>query len=124
MRLTREQLQSRKDKAVRFTRDVLYDDDRADEIAEESLDDYAARRRIALLNPRRTMASKSSKGPTKADLNDTLDQVQNMLDDALDPELSREELVAKVKDAYNLVAGDDADDQDEDDDSDDDSDDE
>jgi hypothetical protein len=36
--LTRTQLQSRKEKAVRFTRDVLGDPERADEIADESLE--------------------------------------------------------------------------------------
>jgi hypothetical protein len=46
MELTRDQLQARKDKAVRFTRDVLGDPDRAEEIADESLDDYAERRHI------------------------------------------------------------------------------
>jgi hypothetical protein len=44
--LTRDQLQARKDKAVRFTRDVLDDPDRAEEIEEESLEDYASRRHM------------------------------------------------------------------------------
>ena len=35
--LTRQQLGRRKEQAVRFTRDVLEDDDRADEIEDESL---------------------------------------------------------------------------------------
>ena len=51
--LTREQLERRKEKAVRFTRDVLEDPDRADEIADEGLEDYAERKKIALANPRR-----------------------------------------------------------------------
>jgi hypothetical protein len=49
--LTRQQIQSRKAKAVRFVRDVLGDTDRADEIEEESLEDYASRRKIHLINP-------------------------------------------------------------------------
>lgn len=49
--LTREQLQARKEKAVRFTRDILEDPERAAEIADEDLDDYAARRRIRFTNP-------------------------------------------------------------------------
>jgi len=48
---TREQLESRKEKAVRFVRDVLGDPDRAAEIEDESLEDYAERRRIQLMNP-------------------------------------------------------------------------
>lgn len=51
--LTRDQLESRKEKAERFVRNVLGDDDRADEIADESLEDYADRRKIKLAgNPR------------------------------------------------------------------------
>src|ERR1035441_2958816 len=50
--LTREQLQTRKEQAVRFTQNVLGDSDRADEIADESLEDYAERRTIQLTNPR------------------------------------------------------------------------
>jgi hypothetical protein len=49
--LTREQLQARKEQAVRFTRDVLGDSERAEEIADESLEDYAERRRIQRVLP-------------------------------------------------------------------------
>jgi hypothetical protein len=48
--LTREQLQSRKDQAVRFTQNVLQDPARADETADESLEDYAERRKIQITN--------------------------------------------------------------------------
>src|SRR3990172_11516561 len=50
--LTRKQLETRKAQAVRFTRDVLSDDDRADEIEDESLEDYAERRHIQIVNPK------------------------------------------------------------------------
>jgi hypothetical protein len=50
--LTRKQLESRKAQAVRFTRDVLGDPDRADEIEDESLEDYAERRHIQIVNPK------------------------------------------------------------------------
>jgi hypothetical protein len=49
--LTRQQLEGRKEKAERFTRDVLEDPERADEIGRESLEEYAARRKIELSNP-------------------------------------------------------------------------
>ncbi len=48
--LTRDQLQSREEQAVRFVRDVLGDADWAEEIADESLEDYAARRNEPLLS--------------------------------------------------------------------------
>lgn len=49
--LTRKQLQSRKDQAVRFARDVREDDDLADAIEDETLEQYAQKRRIKLSNP-------------------------------------------------------------------------
>ena len=65
--LTREQVQSRKDKAVRFTRDVLGDPDRADQIEDEELEDYAERRKFTLTNPR-TRSTNKADGKTKAEL--------------------------------------------------------
>ena len=50
--LTRKQLESRKAQAVRFARDVLGDEDRAEEIEDESLEDYANRRHIQIQNPK------------------------------------------------------------------------
>src|SRR5437016_2222475 len=50
--VTWKQLESRKAQAVRFTRDVLSDDDRADEIEDESSEEYAERRHIQIVNPK------------------------------------------------------------------------
>ncbi len=50
--LTRKQLESRKSKAVRFTRDVLGDPQRAQEIEDEHLESYAERRHIQIVNPK------------------------------------------------------------------------
>ena len=99
--LTRDQVESRKEKAERFVRNVLGDEDRAEQIAEESIDDYAARRRFQITNPPRRNAimakrSNSGTGPTKqdlldqiadlqqenADLNDQLDAISDILDPA------------------------------------------
>lgn len=87
--LTREQLEKRKEKAVRFVEDVLGDPDRAQEIADESLDDYAERRHIRLLNPRCKTVM-----PSKAELmqriheleaeNDSLNDKLDAVSDALD----------------------------------------
>ncbi len=44
---------------------------------------------------------------TKAELQNLLDQVEEKLTDALDPELSREQLVAQVKEALEIVESDD-----------------
>lgn len=70
--LTREQLQGRKEKAVRFVTDVLQNPDRAEEIADESLEDYAERRKITLTNSLRkqVMATKQELLDQIADLQD------------------------------------------------------
>jgi hypothetical protein len=50
---------------------------------------------------------------SKADLEGILDSIQELADDALDPELSREDVVAKVKQIYDLASGEDSDDDDD-----------
>jgi hypothetical protein len=49
--LTWEQIAERKAKGVRFLRNVVQDDDRADDLEDESLEDYAERKRFAVANP-------------------------------------------------------------------------
>jgi uncharacterized protein YceH (UPF0502 family) len=90
--LTREQVAGRKEKAERFVRNVLGDDQRADEIADEDLDEYAARRHFEIINPanRRTaeMPSKTELEDRiaeledeNADLNDRLDSISDLVGD-------------------------------------------
>jgi len=71
--LTRKQLEARKAKAVRFTHDVLGDSDRADEIEDESLEKYAERRHIQVVNPKgvKKMAVK-----TRRDLIDRIKELE------------------------------------------------
>jgi hypothetical protein len=71
-------------------------------------------------NPRRK-ENQISKGTasmptTKADLQEILDSIQDLADDALDPELPREDVIAKVKQIYDLASGDDSDEDTDDDD--------
>jgi hypothetical protein len=49
--LTFDQAAERKRKAEAFVRDVLGDEDRADEIADEDVLDYADRRQFTIQNP-------------------------------------------------------------------------
>jgi hypothetical protein len=87
--LTQEQAESRKQRAVRFVRDVLGDPNRADEIEDESLESYAERRGFRIVNPvsrgRTTvMASNKTKKEIEAeigDLQEELDTVYSKLDD-------------------------------------------
>jgi hypothetical protein len=85
--LTREQLQPRKDKAVRFVRDVLDDPERASEIEDEDLEDYAERKKVVLTNSTRrkeSMAGNGGNGRTKQDLLDQIDDLQQQNQDLQD----------------------------------------
>ena len=87
MELTRDQLQARKEKAVRFTRDVLGDPDRAEEIEGESLEDYAERRHIKLSNSSKRRKGIMPRGKTKAELEAEISDLQeenSELQDQLD----------------------------------------
>ena len=54
---------------------------------------------------------------TKTELNDTLDELADLLDEALDPALTREQVIEKVQEAYELAAGEgEEEEEDEDDD--------
>jgi len=106
--LTRDQLQRRKEKAVRFTRDVLEDPDRADEIAAESLEDYAERRKISLTNPRRTK-NMARRTKTREELQDEIDGLK----------AENQELQDQLDSIADIVApADEDEDEDEDDDKD------
>jgi len=68
--------------------------------------EYAESRGAQVLeNPRRVTTM------TKQELAETLDQLSDGLDEALDPELTREELVAKVKELSDLAAGEEGEDE-------------
>jgi seryl-tRNA synthetase len=64
---TYEEAMRKKGQAERFVRNVLGDDGRADEIADESVESYASRKRIAISNPRRSVQGTMA-GQSKADL--------------------------------------------------------
>ena len=76
--LTRQQLESRKAKAVRFTRDVLDDPERADGIEDESLEDYAERRRIKLANP---TGVRKMPAPTRRELLEGVEELEGQNED-------------------------------------------
>lgn len=104
--LTLDQVQRRKEKAERFVRNVLGDDNRAAEIAAEDPEEYAERRGFIITNPR------SNQMPTVKELQDRiadLEQENQDLNDQLDA-------------IADIVGGDDDDDDDGDDDDDDDDD--
>jgi peptidoglycan hydrolase CwlO-like protein len=97
--LTRAQLQSRKDKAVRFLENVIGDPDRASEVEDESLEDYAERRKIQILNPHRrcTMAARKTIEDYKAELADAKEEISEL-------EETVEELQSQIDSVADIVA--------------------
>ena len=63
---TREQVEKMQAKAVKFLRDVVGNDDKADEIEALSLDDYAAKKKITLANPHISQAWDQASGRYRA----------------------------------------------------------
>ena len=86
-RLSRDQIETRKEKAVRFVRDVLDDPERAAEIEDESIEDYAERRKFEIVNPRRrtnTVESKADLEQKIEELESENEKLQSRLDEILD----------------------------------------
>lgn len=100
---TEDQVQTAKERAVRFVRDVLGDEDRAEEIADESLDEYAERKGLEIIeNPHRHHPRKdhtlSYQNMSKADLIQRLEEVEGELEEATDRLNSIAEIVSDEED--------------------------
>lgn len=132
--LTYEKAAARKDQAERFVRDVVGDDERADEIAEESVEDYAERRRIQIQNPqgkerRQSMRLSSRRYRNTAggtgDIGTRLEELENrnreLEEENEELSAENERLQSRLDDIVNIASPDDGqDDDDQDDDQDDD----
>ncbi len=69
---------------MRFVREVLCDPNRPKKIGEESLEDYAERRKINLLNPRCSMASKQKLEERIRELETENEELHGRLDEIAD----------------------------------------
>jgi DNA-binding ferritin-like protein len=116
--LTREQLQSRKEKAVRFLRDVKGEPDRADEVDDESLDSYAERRKIQLSNPTARRGSKMAQKSVE-DYRDQVKELKQQIRDLEDQNQALNDKLDSVADALESDAEDDGEDASDDSDDDD-----
>jgi hypothetical protein len=115
--VTREQAEAMKAKAGDFL-ERIGDADRAAEFDAMSIDDYAQHKGLTLSNPPRQSIGRETKmarssGPSKTDLQDQLDEINDILSDAYDPESSREDMAAAIGQALDTLNGE----EDEDDDS-------
>ena len=116
--LTRDQAETAKKRAVLFLHNVLGDDDRASDVESQSLDDWAEQTGRTITNPKRSLREMAQGSPTKADLEETIDQVTDLVTDALDPALTREEVIEKLQEIDGILSGDDDDSGDDTDDND------
>ena len=86
--LTRDQAQARKDAAVRFAENYLDDVGLADDIESEDLDSWVARKRITLVDNSGKRSPKMANGSadprSKSELLDTIDDLQQQIDDLND----------------------------------------
>ena len=101
--------------------DRIGDTDRADEFDGISVDEYAEHRGLQVANPKRK--EKKQTMATKAELQEQLDNINEVLNGAYTPEASREDIAAAVGEALDILNGEEDDADESEDESEDDSDD-
>jgi hypothetical protein len=112
--VTREQAERKQRQAVTLM-ERIGDSDRADEFDGMSVEEYAEHRGLKIANPRST--GRKAKMATKNALQEQLDGIAEVLNEAYTPETTREDLAAAVGEALDIINGDtDDDDSDTDDD--------
>jgi hypothetical protein len=127
--LTREQAQTSKDRAARFVLNVLQDSDGAQAIEDESLDDWAERKKITLTNPRPNPRRRrctlihegkennmKTKKPTMAEL---LEENERLKQENEDLASENDDLSDQLDQVADIVAGDEEDEEEDSDDDDD-----
>jgi hypothetical protein len=113
--LTREQAARKKSQAAAFM-ERIGQPDRAEEFSDMSVDEYAEHKGLRLSNPQRRfkqMPRAKQTGPTKTDLQDLIDSAIEILDDAYEPESTREDLAVAIGSALETLRGE-AEDEEED----------
>jgi hypothetical protein len=106
--VTREQAERKKTQAAAFM-ERIGESDRADGFDDTSVDDYAEHRGLQIANPTRKArkTKMAASGPSKTELQDTIDDAVEALNNAYTPEASREGLVAAVGEALDILNGED-----------------
>jgi|SRR6516162_8834644 hypothetical protein len=106
--VTREQAEAKRQKAVDFLNRIGQSDS-ADEFDAMGPDEYAEHKGLMLSNSRRNKGRRNcympANGQTKADLQEILDNVQEILDSVYAPESSREDLASAVGEALDALTG-------------------
>ncbi len=110
--VTREQAERKRDQAAAFL-ERIGQSDRAQDFADMSVDEYADQKGLRISNPRRrrerAQMANGNGTTTKADLQDTIDSAIGILEDAYQPETTREDLAEAVGSALETLRGEDED---------------
>jgi hypothetical protein len=110
--MTLGEAETKRQKAVEFLRRIghIADSDRYDAM---DAAEYAASKGALVMNPNTNLRGTDM---TKSELAGVVDQLADGIEEALDPELTREEVVSKLKDLADIATGDNGGEDDEDDD--------
>jgi len=109
--VTREQAERKKAQAATLMKRIG-EDDRADEFDSMSVEDYVERRGLQIASNPRRKARKTNMA-TKNELQDQLDSISEVLNEAYTPEATRAELAKAVGNALDIINGDDESDADD-----------
>ena len=82
--LTYDQVAAKNDKAVQFLSEVVGDDDKADDFDDMSVEEYADKKHIQIVNPRSNSVMANGNGRTKQDLLDEIDDLTQKNQDLQD----------------------------------------
>ena len=109
--LSREKVEGRKEKAARFTETVVGDSERAQEIRDESVEDYAQRRKFEIRNsnPQRRATMAKTVQDYRDEIADLKDQLGDLEDsnEALQGQLDAIADIASPEDEGDQEDGDD-----------------
>ena len=111
--LSYAQVEDRKRRAEQFLRDVKQDDDRADEVSDESVESYAQRRGFDIVdNPETRSLKVANANMSKDELLDYIDELESENSDMQDTLDSIQDLISAPATDDDTDTADDADDDD------------
>jgi len=112
--LSYAQVEDRKRRAEQFLRDVKQDDDRADEVSDESVESYAQRRGFDIVdNPETRSLKVANANMSKDELLDYIDELESENSDLQDTLDSIQDLILAPATDDDTDTADDADDDDD-----------
>jgi hypothetical protein len=101
-RVSLEQAEQKRQQAIAFL-DRLGESDKADEFRNMTTAEYVSHKGLQVQNRNRRRWFIMATGSTKTDLQNAINEVSDLLDSAYAPESSREDLVAAISNALDVL---------------------